>query len=853
MKFVDQARNAGWAATATAAAQAVSSAVAMKKLEAPDLDKTFIVVDDDDDRRGRVDESGLPLVYDKDLIEQFWAKERGALNKRWTEFLGYSVPFLTRIAGYLISGGTDELLKHDAELAKDAREIMEKLGPTYIKLGQTLSVRPDVLPQAAMEQLAILQDGVKVFPSDVALKVIEQELGQPIAAVFDEISEEPVAAASLAQVYRGRLRSNGQYVAIKVQRPDIRETVSKDLYVLRRAAEVYQGVFDRFVPQQRTDYVALLNEWAVGFYTELDFLNEAKNQMRLKKLLEDQDNKGVYIPEVYEDLCTRKLLISEWVEGVKLSKCEPEEIRDLIAVGQECFLTQLLQVGFFHGDPHPGNLLKLTDTSKGKIALLDFGLMARVQTSDIDKMVSSIIHLANKDYASLVDDFIGLGILPEDCDRAKVVPLMDKALSPYVKGGGAKKYEEELKKMYGMDGTARANVGGFQAMTQDALTVMNDIPFTIPPYFAILGKAVVTLEGLALTGNPDYGIIMEAYPFVARKLLKEDRPEVQRSLQQVLYGTGDGKLGAERLAVIINSALGVVARGNDANAFIDFDSIPEDAVGLDTALRFFLSNKTTSLRNLLVEEAVSVSDILLRQGVRKTMGTLSVNLRRPPLPFLPSLPVPDLNNLPIPVLLPSLTEAPAAFQDSEPITNKRGIDTSTSAATATTGSDWNPGIGRGSVGLKPVVVTPSKLLDTTLPKLSREEELYALSIKDLTTQVLGPDAASLINGDALSDPTSLARVLVAFLATPDMKSALRVIAPDLLGALDVSNSDADGTTSNTEYGNLSDAQKIIVDLNDEERTELTNFLQKVLSGVWVKLSERSKSITQSESTSAPVL
>jgi predicted unusual protein kinase regulating ubiquinone biosynthesis (AarF/ABC1/UbiB family) len=153
---------------------------------------------------------------------------------------------------------------------------------------------------------------------------------------------------------------------------------------------------------------------------------------------------------------------------------------------------------------------------KGEIALLDFGLVARLKQEDMDKIVGAIVHMANRDYPALVEDFILLGILPHDCDRSLVVPLMDKALTPYIKGGGAKKYEEELRRMYGMDnrgggGSALgSSVGGFQAMTTDLLTVLNDVPFSIPPYFALIGRAVVTLEGVALTGNPDYGIITEA-------------------------------------------------------------------------------------------------------------------------------------------------------------------------------------------------------------------------------------------------------------------------------------------------------------------------------------------------------
>lgn len=392
-----------------------------------------------------------------------------------------------------------------------------------------MSVRPDVLPQPTLDELTKLQDSVVPFDTKVAVEQIEKELGGPLGQFFTSISEEPVAAASLAQVYLATLNDgNNTQVAVKVQRPSVLGTVSKDLYVLRRAAEVFQGLVERFAPQQRTNYVALLNEWAIGFYTELDFNNEARNQQRLRDVLLEKGIQGVTVPKVYEELCTRRLLVSEWMDGKKLSEASPAEIKRVTPFAQEAFLTQLFEVGFFHADPHPGNLLLLNELTEdgAELALIDCGLMASIGEDDRDHMVSAVIHLANKDYASLVDDFIQLKILPTDTNRAAVIPLMDKALSPYVKGGGAKKYEEELRKLYGMDDNFDSQVGGFQAMTQDALTVLNDIPFSIPPYFAILGRAIVTLEGVALTGDPNYGIILQAYPFIARKLLQSDRPEI---------------------------------------------------------------------------------------------------------------------------------------------------------------------------------------------------------------------------------------------------------------------------------------------------------------------------------------
>eukprot|EP00957_Ditylum_brightwellii_P088983 6775818-Ditylum_brightwellii.AAC.1 len=223
-----------------------------------------------------------------------------------------------------------------------------------------MSVRPDVLPQPTLDELTKLQDSVAPFETEIAVQQIESELGGPLGQCFTSISEEPVAAASLAQVYLATLNDGKDTrVAVKVQRPDVLSTVSKDLYVLRRAAEVFQGLIERFAPQQRTDYVALLNEWSIGFYTELDFKNEARNQKTLRQDMLDNGITGLTVPRVFDDLCTRRILVSEWMDGVKLSECSDEEIAKGTDVAQEAFLTQLFETGFFHADPHPGNMLRL--------------------------------------------------------------------------------------------------------------------------------------------------------------------------------------------------------------------------------------------------------------------------------------------------------------------------------------------------------------------------------------------------------------------------------------------------------------------------------------------------------------
>ena len=379
MNFADRITNSGAASAAAMATAAVNAAVSMKTLTAPSVDKSYISLDSTKE----VDGEGLPLTYDKDLIEAYWAKERGALNQRWSYFVGKAVPFLTRLVTLFISEGEINE-RHIPGLSRQAREDLQDLGPTFIKAGQMMSVRPDVLPQSTLDELTKLQDAVVPFDTEIAVKQIEEELGGPLGQFFTSISEEPVAAASLAQVYLATLNDGKDTrVAIKVQRPQVLSTVSKDLYVLRRAAEVFQGLVERFAPQQKTNYVALLNEWAIGFYTELDFQNEGRNQERLRTSLIEAGVEGIVVPKVYQDMCTRRILVSEWMDGVKLSECESDEIADITKIAQEAFLLQLFEFGFFHADPHPGNILKLHEpTPEGHtVALLDCGLMASIDSA----------------------------------------------------------------------------------------------------------------------------------------------------------------------------------------------------------------------------------------------------------------------------------------------------------------------------------------------------------------------------------------------------------------------------------------------------------------------------------------
>ncbi|GMH41398.1 hypothetical protein BSKO_09308 [Bryopsis sp. KO-2023] len=610
-----------------------------------------------------VGEDGIPLVYDKKLLEEYWNKRPGQMQQRWTFFLSLSVPFISRLVRDYTAG---TLVQNEVEIAERARINMEKLGPTFIKLGQTVSVRPDVLSDAVRGELQKLQNNVEIFPTELAREIIEAELGQPLDEIFSEISEEPVAAASLAQVYKARLRSSGEYVAVKVQRPAALETISRDLYVMQRAAVVYQQLVDRWTVQ-KTDYVELLDTWAEGFYQELDFEREARNQARFGDIVEDMD--GIYVPKVYMEYSSRRLLVTEWVEGTKLTQSSPEEIQRLIKIGKECYLKQLLEVGFFHCDPHPGNLLKMTDESKGQLCIIDFGLVTEVPEDVRDVMVRATIHLANRDFSQLIDDFVELGFLPTNIDRNKVAPLMKTILEPYVvQGGGAKGFIEN---------------GNFQQMTKDMISATVEIPFAIPPYFSLLGRAIVSLEGIALVGDPDYRMVMESYPYIARRLLRDNKASMNLALTEILYSK-DGKFRPQRLSVLLNSALDNAA---NSSAFVDFDSMPEDSASLERIIELLLSEDGAGVRQTLIQELSMALDLVLRQAGRRFSDQV-LSVLAPPTPPFP---------------VPSFLVPPNPFN------------------------------------FPPIKTAQTQILDAFAPTLTPEEEVYVRSLFDLTATLAGVD------------------------------------------------------------------------------------------------------------------
>jgi len=579
------------------------------------------------------DEDGLPLVYSVDLISTYWDDRGGELAERWSKFLRISTPLITRFFYSLLN---NRLVEDEEGLASTAVDNLVELGPTFVKLGQVLSIRPDILPEVTMRELSRLQDNVKPFSDTEARTLIEKELGRPVDEMFSSFTTEAVAAASLAQVYRATLRDTGEEVAVKVQRPGALGIVSKDLYVLRRLADVTQPLIRRFTADA-TDYIALTETFAEGLYTELDFRNEALNAIKMDELmteyLKPEVREQLVIPMPLLDLTTRRVMLSKWVPGVKLSTLPAQEVQDFIKIGQEVFLTQLLTIGFFHGDPHPGNLLKIVDgPDAGKLCLLDFGLVAQVPVRDRDLIVSAVVHLGTENWDGLISDFIELGFLSPEVDRGFLNGLLQRVLTPYLKGGGA-------NSMRGMN---------FQALSQDLIKLNLEVAFSIPPYVSLLARSVATLEGIALQGDPQYQIVAQAYPFVVRKLLKNDSRQSFTALRELLFDTSTQRLQPQRLSAMLQASLGVIAE-TERVGFIDFDSVPENGAPMSEVVDFLLSEQATNLRPLLNAEFAYGLDLAFRRASRQLRMAVRDALQ-PRIPFLGvRLPAPP----PPPLLVPA--------------------------------------------------------------------------------------------------------------------------------------------------------------------------------------------------------
>ncbi|MBD2593598.1 AarF/ABC1/UbiB kinase family protein [Nostoc spongiaeforme FACHB-130] len=456
------------------------------------------------------------------------------------------------------------VIKNDRRRAVQLRELLTRLGPAYIKIGQALSTRPDLVPPTYLEELTRLQDQLPPFPNEIAYQFIEEELGAPPEDIYVELSAQPIAAASLGQVYKGKLKT-GEEVAVKVQRPDLRERITIDLYILRRIA----GWVQRNVKRVRSDLVGILDELGDRIFEEMDYVHEGENAERFFQLY--GHIRDIYIPKIYWEYTNRRVLTMEWINGTKLTQTAEIEAqgidaRYLIEVGVQCSLRQLLEHGFFHADPHPGNLLATPD---GKLAYLDFGMMSEIQPPQRYGLIEAIVHVVNRDFEGLAQDYVKLDFLTPDTDLTPIIPAFSRV---FADAQGASVAELNIK-----------------SITDELSALMYEYPFRVPPYYALIIRSLVTLEGIAIFIDPNFKVLSEAYPYVSKRLLTDPAPQLRTSLRDLLFK--EGKFRWNRLENLLRNA-----RNNED---YDFNLV------LNQGLDFLSSERGAFIRDRLVDEFVN--------------------------------------------------------------------------------------------------------------------------------------------------------------------------------------------------------------------------------------------------------
>ncbi len=462
------------------------------------------------------------------------------------------------------------------------REILTKLGPAFIKVGQALSTRPDLVPPIYLEELTKLQDQLPPFDNETAFRFIQEELGSHPDDIYAELTEHPIAAASLGQVYKGRLKT-GEEVAVKVQRPGLAESIALDTYILRNLAALAM----RYISRIRSDLVGIIDEFASRIFEEMDYSQEGRNAERFAQLYGHLPD--IYVPRIYWEYTGRRVLTMEWINGTKLTK--PEAVRAqgveatyLIEIGVQCSLRQLLEHGFFHADPHPGNLLA---TPEGKLAYLDFGMMSEVKPEQRYGLIEAIVHLVNRDFEGLAQDYVKLEFLTPDTDLTPIIPAF------------AEVFEDAL-------GASVAEIN-MKSITDKLSALMYEYPFRVPAYYALIIRSLVTLEGIAINVDPNFKVLSKAYPYVAKRLLTDPVPQLRSSLRDLLFK--DGNFRWNRLENLLRNA----RNNSDYNL----------SQAIDQSLDYLFSERGEFIRNHLVDEIVKGVDTLGNHALNGISYTLS--------------------------------------------------------------------------------------------------------------------------------------------------------------------------------------------------------------------------------------
>ena len=471
---------------------------------------------------------------------------------------------------------------------------VEHLGPTYVKFGQAVASRPDIIPKSLAASLSTLQDDMKAFDVGTAKQIIEQDLinanvdASKIAILLDNLSENPVAAASVGVVFKSFLPEEGQ-VAVKVQRPGLKAMVDKDAALLRNIA-----LFVESIPSPtsngrliQTELVSAVDEFMSRIFEELDYTNEAANAKKFADLYSNKygsaraalPGNGVVVPEIMQELCTENVLVMEWITGSKLTSfgkdnldatsSSEERSENLALIEQALYVTlaQLLEFGVMHADPHAGNLLKVQDTTqsskngkkKSTLAYLDFGLIATIPENVRNGLVCAVAHLIfSKDVEAVASLFGQLDLMPQEVlsdknERAALTSALTKTMEEvlvYPEG-------ESILSTNTLKPKSTTNVPTlkFDKLLDGLVRLVPRFQFELPPYFINNARALGTLEGTARTLDPNFNAFSLMYPYALNRIMQNPTgsPVVDDTLNK-LVRCHNGKIDRQKLRRLLRDS-----------------------------------------------------------------------------------------------------------------------------------------------------------------------------------------------------------------------------------------------------------------------------------------------------------
>ena len=518
-----------------------------------------------------------PREFDRAAFERYLDARPAALIKRTAAVAAEALPLQAR-AGQLWAAGA--LRRDDARFARDAAAALERLGPTFIKIGQLLSVREDVVGPVWAAELARLQATVSVGSPDAVDAIWAADFVH-----LKRVNATAAACASVAQVHRGTWQGrDGEVteVACKVLRPGVRDAVALDLCVLLRAGEALETWAPRVLGQSNVDWRLLLGGLASALWSELDFEGEGERQEKFRRNMHAVEH--VTVPRVLG--ATRDVLVSEWVDGRALNELSDRswQLKKSVDCIRNAYCQALYVDGYFHADCHGGNLLW---TAKDELCVLDCGLMVEIGREDSLALLSLSLALAARDWARVVSAAASLGFLPETLDaatRSEAERVAKSIIGPYLDSGGGAKA-----------------INAYQASTLfgDVAQASTGLPTSLPPSMVLLGRAVLQLEGLALRADPDFKIVDDILPVAAR--LAQQRSDTSSLLRELLYGVaGDGNsIDGSKLRSLLKTA-----QQTSTSATSSLDAVLEDE----------------ATRTLACDEAVDALDSLGRDLVWRAIG-----------------------------------------------------------------------------------------------------------------------------------------------------------------------------------------------------------------------------------------